>query len=162
MLPREDRCPRAKQPEAPRDLAGRVKPRLFSRRPHFVETDLRAERAVEGKHHTQLLSDVGLRERIGSVPVGDMVEHPCLIHGLEAFDRLSKHLLELKYHLPWSGLPGRRLPRLLRHARERHGDEGTRRCGEKGLRLWRTLTGTLRKIPQAPGLGRLIILLAGI
>src|SRR4029453_12416329 len=84
VLPRENRCRRAEQPQAPRDFTGRMKPRLFSRRPHVVDADLSAESAVEGKHHPQLLPDVGLRERIRPVAIGDMVEHACLIHGLEA------------------------------------------------------------------------------
>jgi len=93
---------------------------LFSRRPRFVNTDLRPESIVERKHHTKLLTDGSLREWVGSIVVGDMAQHTCLVHGLEAFNRVSQRLLEFKDYITRSGAPRQNLPRLLRLGHERH------------------------------------------
>ena len=96
---------------------------MFSRRPRFVNTDLRPERVVERKHHTKLLTDGSLRERVGSIVVGDVAQHPRLVHGLEAFTRVREHLLEFKDDCTRSGVPRQNLPRLLRVGGERGGEQ---------------------------------------
>src|SRR5207245_2835316 len=72
---------------------------------------------------TKLLTDGSLRERIGSIAVGDVAQHPRLVHGLEAFNRVSERLLEFKDDRTRSGVPRQSLPRLL-------GQGGARRAEE--------------------------------
>jgi hypothetical protein len=104
---------------------------LFSRRPRFVNTDLRPESVVERKHHTKLLADDSLRERIGSIVVGDVAQHTCLVPGLEAFNRVSERLLEFKDYFTRSGVPRQNLPRLLRLGGERRGEESHTRASKE-------------------------------
>lgn len=95
---------------------------MFSRRPHVVKSHLRPERVVERKHHTKLLTDGRLCEWVGSIVVGDVAQHTRLVHGLEAFHRVSERLLEFEDDFTRSGVPRQNLPRLLRR-----GGEGCRK-----------------------------------
>lgn len=73
---------------------------------------------MERKHHPKLLTDGRLRERIGSIAVGDMAQHTCLVQGLEAFNRVTERPLELEDYGRGSGVP-----RQTRLGGERPGEE---------------------------------------
>ena len=104
---------------------------MFSRRPRFVNADLRPESVVERKHHTKLLTDGSLRKRIGSIVIGDVAQHTRLVHGLEAFNRVSERLLEFKDYFTRSGVPRPNRPRLLRLGGERRGEEHRSRASKE-------------------------------
>jgi len=55
--------------------------------------------------------------------VGDVAQHTCLVHGLEAFNRVSERLLEFKDYFTRSGVPRQNLPRLLGLGGERRSEE---------------------------------------
>ena len=57
---------------------------------------LRPDRVVKRKHHAKLLTNARFREHVSSILIGDVAQHACPVHGLEAFDRDCKCLLEFK------------------------------------------------------------------
>jgi hypothetical protein len=117
---------------------------LFSRRPRFVNADLRPESVVERKQRTKLLTDGSLRERLGSIVVGDVAQHTCLVHGLEAFNRVSERLLEFKDYFTRSGVPRQNLPRLLRLGGERPGEESHTRASQERATVYHRMTLSAR------------------
>jgi len=104
---------------------------VFSCRPRFINTDLRPESVVEPKHHMKLLTDGSLRERVGSIVVGDVAQHTCLVHGLEAVNRVSERLLEFNDYVTRSGVPRQKRPRLLRLGGERRAKEQRTRASQE-------------------------------
>ena len=102
-LPRQDGHPRAKPPYPSRDFTRGIDPRLLSCCPHFVNMHLRPDRVVERKHHAKLLTNGRFRERVSPILIRDVAQHTCPVHGLEAFNRDRKCLLEFKDYVARSG-----------------------------------------------------------
>jgi hypothetical protein len=86
---------------------------------------------VERKHQTNLLTDGSLRDRTGSIVVGDVAQHTWLVEGLEAFNRVSERPLELEDYVTRSGIPRPSLLRWLRLGGERHGEENHTRARQE-------------------------------
>src|SRR5262245_66692251 len=86
-----------------RELARRVDPGVIADHSHRVDAHADFHRVVEGEHRLHLGAQHGLRERTGTVLLGDVPQHALGISALELSGGGSDLRLKLAYHFGWRG-----------------------------------------------------------
>ena len=71
-----------------------------------------------------------------------MPQHPCLVQGLEAFNRVSERLLELEDHGTRSGVPRQTRRSLLRLGGERRGEETKTHASQERATVYHWMRGS--------------------
>ena len=71
-----------------------------------------------------------------------MPQHPCLVQGLEAFNRVSERLLELDDYGTGGGLPRQSRPPLLRLGGERRGEETKTHASQERATVYHWMRGS--------------------
>src|SRR4030095_8468496 len=97
-LPGEDGDPAVEPREVPRELARRVDPGVIADHPYGVDAYLDFHGVVEREHRLKVGTQRRLRERAGSVLLGDMSQHALGVSVLELAGGGSHLRLELAHH----------------------------------------------------------------
>src|SRR5438034_1528627 len=88
------------------------------------EMHLRPDPVLARKVHPKLPGNGRLRKRVGPILVGDIAQHACPIHGVEALDRDGERDLKLESYVGRSGSSGESSSRILRLGGSRPRQDG--------------------------------------